>query len=413
MSRSLLSLLVYSFRRTGPIVFSTIRLRSLIVGPLAMAACIFCAASPRADDTVPPHGTVTPQTRLLVSTTGRVVEGHIIPHAGGYMVEMSAGSIFMPFENVRLSASSLQDAYQKLRKSMPESTATNHVSLAKWCISNKQFSAAKTELLDALEMEPTRSDARQILGRLDSLTNPQPAPPTRKRRRTDGFHAREIESLNGLSRPSGQEFVKKVLPILKNKCGNANCHGGTATKIPFRLLRTGGRDHRIYAERNLAETLKYINVQSPAGSRLFSGLAPGHGGSSRTVFHGRPGLKQTDSLRKWVYQVARERRGNDSYDHQVAATGPPAAGQTGGVIDNSNRPGIADRSVVPPSGPRKTVDANGSKPVSTRQNIVDSIREDAQHDAFDPDVFNRMNRTERRIAEIDGTQIINSAKRGF
>ena len=359
-----------------------------------MAACGFCASS-HAGEAVPARGIVTPQTRLLVSTTGRVVEGHIVPHAGGYMVEMPSGSLFMPFDQVRLSASSLQDAYKKLRKSMPELTANNHVSLAKWCISNKQFSAAKTELLDALEMEPNRSDARQILGRLDSLANPGPkATSTPKPRETDGFHAREIESLNGLSRASGQKFVKKILPILKNKCGNANCHGGSSERIPFRLLRTGGRDHRVYAERNLAEALKYINPQSPGGSRLVSGLAPGHGGSSRTVFHGRAGLKQTESLRAWVYQVGRERSRDDSTDSRVISTVPPAAGQRQGVVDDSNRPTAAVGSVVQASGPRRSADSIQAKSVSTRQAIVDSIREDAQNDSFDPDVFNRMNQNQ-------------------
>ena len=376
-------------------MFSTIRLRSLIVGPLAIAACGVSALA-FAADAVPARPAVTPQTRLLVSTTGRVVEGHILPHAGGYMVEMQAGSLFMPFEHVRLSATSLPDAYKKLRNSMPELTANNHVSLAKWCISNRQFSAAKTELLDALEMEPNRSDARQMLGRLESLINPNSPPASiEKPRGADGFHVREIKSLNGLSRTSGQDFVKKVLPILKNKCGNANCHGGTSGKTPFRLLRTGGRDHRIYAERNLAEVLKYVNSQSPGGSRLFAGLAPGHGGTSRAVFHGRPGLKQSDSIRAWVYQVGRERRDDGTANPIAAAAGSSATGYASGPNDkNSTSQQTNVGSITPTSGFQDTTEATRAESGSTRQAIVDSIRRDAQHDAFDPDVFNRMSRTQ-------------------
>ena len=297
------------------------------------------------------------------------------------MIEMKNGSLFMPFDQVRLTATGLNDAYKKLRASMPELTANHHVSLAKWCVTHKQFAAAKTELLDALESEPGRTDARQMLARLDSLVNPQPKPVVTKKQpnRTD-FHPGEFESLNGLSRSDGQHFVKRVLPILKNKCGNATCHGGKTDKNPFRLVRTGGRDHRIFAERDLAEVLKYIDTDSPGSSRLFAGMAAGHGGTSRTIFYGRTGLKQTDAIREWVYKIAADQKRDSS--HRVSETPKKQK------IVTASHTEVAE-SASPAN--RRTTESTPA-----RQRILDSVREEVTPDAFDPDVFNRMNRVGRK-----------------
>ena len=106
---------------------STIPRKALVIAILICAAGSLAAARERIGRQKKTVPTLDSSTKLLVTTTGRVVEGQIIPHAGGYMVEMDHGSLFMPFAQVRLQASSRNDAYQKLRKSMPELSATNHV----------------------------------------------------------------------------------------------------------------------------------------------------------------------------------------------------------------------------------------------------------------------------------------------
>ena len=86
-------------------------------------------------------------------------------------------------------------------------------------------------MADALDMEPQRSDALGMLQRLDQQHAPRPVEIARPEFRRDGFIPAPVESLAGLSREAGHEFVLKVQPILRNKCGNAGTHvraGNTA-----------------------------------------------------------------------------------------------------------------------------------------------------------------------------------------
>lgn len=350
-------------------------------------------------------------TTILVTRTGRVVKGNILSHAGGYMIEMKHGSIFLPFDSVRLQAKSLTDAYQKLRRSLPEFTAANHVALAKWCIINKLFAHAKTELLDALEFEPNHSEARKTLSRLDAIAgrnaNPKKKAPAKNSQPPDGFA--EVESLNGLSRASGITYSKRIQPILKNKCASAGCHASTGkpTQIPFKLQRYGGRGHRIYAERNLAEVLKYISIDSPGSSRILEGLAPGHGRNGRLIFNGRAGKIQTETLRAWVYQVSKERkkkqpRGNvlakvDSDSRQHPSSTARRNGKTHSSVVNENRDGLLKNKRL----------TNESE--SRRSAIMNSIREDAKPDPFDPDVFNRQ--VSSKTSKTDSQEIGSPQKR--
>ena len=230
---------------------------------------------------------------MLLVRGGRLLEGDIRRGAGGYVVNVPSGNMFVPFEHVKFEADSKADAYRKLRKSMPDLTASNHIALARWCISDQQLHAAQTELSDALALEPSRQEARDMLRRLESLMHPRTAThltlPRPARRTGDGFLANEVKSLAGLPRDLAQKYVLRIQPLLLNKCGNAKCHGGESGS-GLKLRHRHGVT-RLTTERNLASIVTFINLAAPDQSPLLVIPQGNHGRRGQSVFFGRSGAE--------------------------------------------------------------------------------------------------------------------------
>ena len=249
--------------------------------------------------------------RMLLLKSGRIVDGKINVTPSGYVIEKPHGRLVIPFEQVKLQAKSLPDAYRKLRATMPLESAGQHMSLARWCLSYELYAEARNELRAALLLEPNRESARRMLRNVQATMNPEipekpaPAPP---RLTADGFQAPEAKSLSSLSRESAREFIRTVQPILINKCGNGSCHG-TRAKNDFRLtrVRIGRGSHRVFVERNLAATLKFVDFDKPEASPLLSRSSGKHGHGGRAIFYGNYGADQFDALRDWVRLVAKEK----------------------------------------------------------------------------------------------------------
>ncbi len=280
----------------------------------------------------------SPPQSLLVLKTGRVLSGQISESPGGYVVDNpsgNSGSMRVPFSLVRFEAKSLRDAYLKLRRYMPEITATNRIDLARWCIMNGLKDEARLELRDALRLEPQRSEARTLLRRLDHTSSPSSSlmltlPKSESTSPT--FDRTEAKSLAGLSRPLAEQFVARVQPLLVNKCSNAGCHNQTSEQ-EFRLKRIrAGRGHRLYSRQNLAAVLKRVDTERPHQSKLLVALHDGHARTGSDLLEGRAGVAQAETIRQWVVSVIAEQTGKDP---RFAITPNPRSLQQPAELDNS------------------------------------------------------------------------------
>lgn len=361
--------------------------------------------------------------KMLVLKNGRLVEGRISLNAGGYVVDRPNGTLLIPLDRVSFEAEDRKDAYLKVRSQMPAGTANSNVALARWCLSYSMYDEAEKELREALDREPYREEARTMLRRLEEIRNPDKPlheeTPKVAPRTDDGFAPPAAESLGGLPKDVAQEFVVRVQPILSNKCGNASCHGSTATaRNGFQLVPTrGGNGNRAAAERNLASVLLQIDADAPERSPLLTALNGTHGGV-RTIFYGSKAGEQTDAIRSWVKSAAKERRGLAAHEtaRPVVASAPTkSARQEAGRRTRENSDsveGAGDESdpVIAPA-PNDEFDA----PVSTKaeprrvretSNIPATLRttspkkpaapdtlrrilKEEQPDPFSPDEFNR------------------------
>ena len=340
--------------------------------------------------------------RVILMKTGRVMTGFATRNAGGWLVEQSNGRIQVPEDQVNVVADSLVDAYRKQRDSVVEPTPATHMNLAQWCISYRLHHQAREELRKCLRLDPEHASARKLLKRLDDMLEPSNAPRVAEvpGRTIQGFLAPDVESLGGLSPESAAAFTQKIQPLLTNKCGNGSCHGTTASRVEsdgFRLhpVRLGAASHRMHTERNLAEVLRYVDLQEPALSPLLTIPRGSHAGTSG-VFNGSTGHGQLKTLREWTKAVAREKQ-----IQEEELSGRPA------LIAKSRRPPIASpaTAAIPPEvddsgypadfSQPQTVDStlDGSSAKSLPGLIAPAQSEirtaDKPHDPFDPDIFNR------------------------
>ncbi len=311
------------------------------------------------------------ESGLLLLDSGKIIKGRITHGGGEYCVEQSRGEMFVPDHMVQHVCLDLHDAYLKKLGDLNDPSASDHVVLARWCLSYNLLVEARDELRKAVALEPGRIQSRSMLRRLDTLLDgPSNSPRSASTETTGRPFAGldyEVESLGGLPREDAATFTSRIQPILTNTCGNARCHGETSPDREFTLVnvRLGRHASRVGTQRNLAAVLKQIDFDNPQSSPLVAGLDGTHGGEA-IIFRGRSGKKQLDELRAWVASVA-----NDKNSHNLAKRDLQQELQK--TVDGKKTP-----------APRqKLVDRTERKKARIRKQLSDNT------DAFDPAKFNR------------------------
>lgn len=366
--------------------------RSLIQCCLVLAGCcnvLFISAqeSPQAGN-----------PSLLLMKSGRILSGQIGEGAGGYLVKNTSGSMLVPYEDVVFEAKNMQGIYLKQRNSMKFPTANTHLELARWCITNKLYDEAKIELKDAIRLEPKRTEPQLMLQRLMGKTEAnQPTVLEKIKEITlskQASRSSEATSLTGISREQSALFVRKIQPILANKCGNANCHG-SATKSEFRLTQVSRRygGHRVNSEKNLAEVLKWIDLDEPAQSQLLVKPEKEHPKHGMIVYSGYAGRKQKLLLQKWVSAVVSDRIEQDQLRAERLAR--RAARRHGQAKKNLLDPNWgksnvkqADLKAKPAALKGEISLTSGTEPKKLTDAEIEKMVQPKPNDPFDPEQFN-------------------------
>lgn len=253
-------------------------------------------------------------TEVLLLEGNRVITGRVTRNADSYSVEQPAGTLIIAKEKVLHVTSNLHTAYVYLQDQLsPKATADEHVELARWCIGYKLIPEARFELEAALERDPSRDDIRRNLGKLDALLKqPLPekksvkseTPAERLAKRNTGL-AEDVESLGGLSREAGQEFTRRIQPILMHNCTASACHGPKAdNKFKLTLVRQGPGVVRSTTEKNLLALFPYIDREDPKSGELYQLLKSNHGAQGRSIFVGTKGKEQLAAVQTWLKSLS-------------------------------------------------------------------------------------------------------------
>jgi hypothetical protein len=340
---------------------------------------------PYSTDPVVPEPAQPP--RLLLLFDGRVIIGDISEVPGGYSVRRTEGQIVVPYDFVRLTATSLRDAYQKQRdnlQNLQNPNAEQHLSLARWCFQYQLREEAVAELEAALKLEPFRKEARELLQLIDAADEQQ-GPSARESGDRSSAVRPLPRSAGGISSANQLDFVQRVQPLLVNKCGNASCHGSASTNgLHLHNVRTGRSHQRLYSDENLAMALKFVNADFPVDSPLLRKPQDPESVIHQGVFAGALGEQQVEMLRKWIQAVA--------VDRQLAlANGPvemTAEPEPAPIIEPAElteEPGPVRPQPRIIEIPRASRDPRSPRSSEVLRNVLDEERPDA----FDPEEFNR------------------------
>lgn len=361
-----------------------------------IALCCLPLASAQEERSGAPSESSDRGQRVLVLVDGQLMENSFIPRPDGYDVQVPGGRLFVESARVRFVAKSREDAYRQMRQSWQSLTPEIHVTLARWCLSNNLPLQARREVLDALQLDPNRQDAKKLLQTIlhdeDASISGSPATgvtqyPSLK---LSALPQPEARSLAGLTRPVAQNFVRHIQPLLSNKCATAGCHGAKA-ESEFRLISIRSGSQPLTAERNLAAILKQIDLTQPSQSPILTVIATTHGGMQEPAFRGRVGNQQQQILRQWVLSVAMEiapelnqETGDDQEPAVQLVSAESERPLQSGLLESNED----ELSKMTP-GPREAAHGVQRKTEESDERFLKEAHRANARDAFDPAVFNR------------------------
>lgn len=284
---------------------------------LAFAVCLWlvsCSGLPRLHaQTSPVASGSASAERLLLLHNGKVVKGIIRQSATGYAVNVTGGQMVLPFDQVRLEAADLEDAYRQLRDTLPDHTAAAHIELARWCVNNNLLDYARKELREALRREPDSTVAKNMLQRInDQLLTTKDVPAVAQRSGQfsmlgDAKPGIPPETLGGLPREAAADFVSKVQPLLVNRCATAGCHGpGSGNTFELLRAKLGKAPPKIHSERNLAVVLERLDLERPLNSPLLVKLRGETKSFGARQSHGGLSVEQQQMLRAWIESISKK-----------------------------------------------------------------------------------------------------------
>lgn len=326
---------------------------------------------------------------VVLLRNGRILKGRIKSVSTGYLVTSKSGYLAINHDEVRFEGKDVGEIYLQLRQELKDPSIKEQLGLAEWCVNQQLYSYADRELQAVLKRDPFNDVAKRLLRRIETDSQEKEDVSSQSKLLTAFKEKTQPDdaarSLGGLSNTVAQQFVGSIQPLLTNKCGNARCHGGESEHA-FKLARgaSGGGNHRIYAERNLATVLKQVNLTRPAESPLLLVTRGSHAG--RPIFAGQGAAAQQKLLSTWIESVAAELRGPVALSETKLST----------VAEyDSVRSGKVERAMeAQPSTPR-----SATQPVALEnsEEVVAAVRDvplekpnsaKRNSDAFDPDEFN-------------------------
>lgn len=331
-------------------------------------------------------------TGCIVLGDGRVFQGEITELETGYQVEAKNGAVILPFAQVRSVAPTLKQAYQQLRESYVQPSASDHLDLGWWCQQHQLFEEASGEAQAALVLEPTREKALSLLKTAEAALG---RTEIAEAATSTSVQPRPITGGAVVSTSTQLEFSRHIQRLALNKCGNGGCHGASALS-PFKLQQGGRSDN------NLSAMLKYIDTENPEQSPLLV-RARGADGPHQGIFRGSSGTEQYARLMAWVVQAANDQNnvaGIQKRPKVWREGGPrytirPRESQTdtdSGEVPLDQAAAAAEPEIQTISGeeaaPVSRVPRSPRKSPLASETIQELLRDQAP-DAFDPEEFNR------------------------
>ncbi|WP_437186466.1 hypothetical protein SH668x_003618 [Planctomicrobium sp. SH668] len=357
----------------------------------------------------------TSRQGVIVLNDGRAFQGVVSEVPGGYRIQNGKTSTILPYDRITVTSDSMVGAYEALRGTIPLPSATSHLQLAEWCITNNLYAQADIEVQTALKLEPLRKDAQVLMRRVDAVLRPgvtaQPIPSRKPAISAATFQNASEQERVSLSKEVNLIYMQRVQPLLMNKCGNGNCHGSAVENdFKLRMARLNSPGIRSASEQNLNMLSKFIDYERPENSRLIVEAA-NDTGPHKDLFFGPQNAGHLQTLQEWLALVAVEQRANGLAPSRDLSPSPQQqrtrSGEELQLVANETSPQASAE--LQPTEPRRLQipkadeltpsksNAVTGQPAESRRVLPESddqflnqVRLQIRPDAFDPDEFNRI-----------------------
>jgi hypothetical protein len=240
---------------------------------------------------------------LLLLRNGQVLQGVIRRVGEHYYLGLPDGEIRLRAADVELTCRDLEEGYRRKRELLQVENAAEHLQLGQWCQRHGLLAHAAAELAEARRLDPQHPMLPLAENRLQLALQPPPPPavPPTPAERPVAFD--ELDRMVRQMPPGTVEvFTQSIQPLLTNNCMAAGCHG-PQSETKYRLLRIPGSQPagRRLTQRNLFETLKWIDQHQPEDSPLLKAATSPHGGKAAVFSEHHGG--QYQKLADWVRGV--------------------------------------------------------------------------------------------------------------
>ncbi len=316
---------------------------------------------------------------VLILKNGNVMEGDVEKVGGQYCLRKGKSEVWIAADKITQLCADWEDAYSYAQRFIKADSAVDRVRLARWCQLHKLHDKSLLEARIALNLDPSNTDAKQIITllerELDVSGKPSPAKPAPAIKQEPAkalpFVDVTTDTLIG--------FQSRVQPILFNACitCHATGHGGR-----LHLDRASTTRQQAAAQHNLAAIMPYIDFDRPALSPLLLKAITAHGDSPHAPIKNRD-AKPFEAIQHWIEQmIARNPHLKDQRDatrpavaSKVANTSNFAVNATGTPTAGGARPGLG------------RLDANLRTP--TPQPVAGMRSAPTPTDAYDGEHFNQ------------------------
>lgn len=270
---------------------------------LLAICCLFGCSVPLAAAGPP---AVAPREGVVLLANGEIIRGTIIPAGDRYDVHLESGEISLRKADIAVVCQTVEECYRHLRAQIDSGRVQDHLQLAEWCIRNRLFAEAQSELADARKADPTHPKIRLVESRLELAQSPVKAE-TSVEQPSGVVRAVATAPLEVAARnlPPGtmETFTNTIQPLLVNNCSKSGCHAGRS-EGGFKLERLHPRfSSRSITQRNLEQVLALVNRDDPPQSPILQTPIHPHASVKVPIFTDRQ-QGQYRQLVQWVYAVA-------------------------------------------------------------------------------------------------------------
>ena len=269
--------------------------------------------------------------QLVVLRSGEILIGRISHEADRYLIVSEGTEARLPARDVDFVCGSLDEAYRIQAARISAGKIEGHLTLAQWCLRQGLNGYAAQEITTTMGIDPADPRVAQLDARLqramrisaETIAAADAAAAKSSAAAGEGgessatgttsnsaarAHApisiAELDrSVRTLPTSTVENFTRSIQPMLLNYCATAGCHGTSGTST-YSLLRPalGSPPSQRLTQRNLYNTIQWINREQPADSKLLAKAQQAHAAPETTGAACALSPAQYQELVAWVWQ---------------------------------------------------------------------------------------------------------------